>query len=823
MERALRKGELTKAHNEALAASRYYAQYDPKLAWKFRILDASASSFGGRSEEVLLVLHPQLPISLGDTDISIRKRTLEALAYARLHRYNDSQNAINEALASCNHSNSPLFGDVFKTEGLLAIEKGQYEQAYLFFLKSLSFAQEHKDGFLEAWALLDLSQASLLRNHFDEAIFWAHKAYESAKALDAQLVMEGASGNLGWAYYEVGDVERPQTLFLDAYRRAKELGSQIDEVRWLTASGYLYLTQQNSEVAKDSYRQALTISRQLNSKEDIFNALISLAFVTVQTGQLDQAKQYSDEALSMARADGNRTDELYALLAQAQVAAKTHNLPAAEQTFREIAADPKVDLSLRWEAQHELANLYEEQRRTANADKTFRASLTTFETARDQLQHEDSKLPFLNNSAELYNDYVRFLIEHKKPDEALRIADFSRGQTLAEGLGMLNKHSSFSPAPLNAQQIARRLHSTILFYWLGPKQSYLWVITPQRTSLLSLLPEAEINSLVQRYRKALAGPRDPLEIAGDDGIQLYNTLIAPAQKLIFSGSDRSSGPSSDRSSNRNPGSNPNRTSSPDSRVIVIPDGSLNNLNFETLIAPQPKPHYWIEDVTLSDASSLRMLSSPEHASKHTQLARLLLIGDPVAPNTEYMELPQAATEMHDIEQHFASSQEQIFTRAKATPAAYMESNTAQFSYIHFVAHGTASRVSPLDSAVVLSKSSADENSFKLYARDIITHPLHADLVTISTCYGAGARAYTGEGLVGLSWAFLRAGAHNVIGALWEVSDSSTPQLMDELYRGLQQGHSPQDALRAAKLSLLHSEGVYRKPFYWAPFQLYTGR
>jgi CHAT domain-containing protein len=100
--------------------------------------------------------------------------------------------------------------------------------------------------------------------------------------------------------------------------------------------------------------------------------------------------------------------------------------------------------------------------------------------------------------------------------------------------------------------------------------------------------------------------------------------------------------------------------------------------------------------------------------------------------------------------------------------------------------------------------------------------LHAELVTISTCYGAGTRSYAGEGLVGLSWAFLRAGAHNVIGALWEVSDTSTPHLMDELYGELQEGRSPEVALRAAKLSLLHSNSVFRKPFYWAPFQIYSG-
>lgn len=107
----------------------------------------------------------------------------------------------------------------------------------------------------------------------------------------------------------------------------------------------------------------------------------------------------------------------------------------------------------------------------------------------------------------------------------------------------------------------------------------------------------------------------------------------------------------------------------------------------------------------------------------------------------------------------------------------------------------------------------------------MAHPLQAQLVTISACNGAGTRAYAGEGLVGLSWAFLRAGAHNVIASLWEVSDaSSTPRIMDALYEGLTHGEDPAAALRNAKLSLLKSNAhtVFAKPFYWAPFQLYAG-
>ena len=61
----------------------------------------------------------------------------------------------------------------------------------------------------------------------------------------------------------------------------------------------------------------------------------------------------------------------------------------------------------------------------------------------------------------------------------------------------------------------------------------------------------------------------------------------------------------------------------------------------------------------------------------------------------------------------------------------------------------------------------------------------------------------------------------MIAGLWEVTDSSTEQLMDRFYSELEKGASPGAALRAAKLSLLHGDD-FHEPFYWAPFQLYTG-
>ena len=393
-----------------------------------------------------------------------------------------------------------------------------------------------------------------------------------------------------------------------------------------------------------------------------------------------------------------------------------------------------------------------------------------------------------------------------------------------------------APPALNAQDIARRAHGTLFFYWLGEKQSYLWAVTAQKTSLFTLPPGTEIDAAVERYRKALGDPGDVLASGNQDGRWLYQTLIAPARGVLdkcsaapaFVGVPRRHrtrvGCPFDKltAGSRDSQQDAGATSA---KVFIIPDRSLNNLNLETLLVPGPKPHFWIEDATITSASSLRVLAAsraitPGVAGKKSA-RNLLLVGDTVAPSKEYPELPKAAAQMESVAKHFPEGQRKIFSREHATPAAYLGSQPGQFSYIHFVTHGTASRLSPLDSAIILSKDGAGSDSFKLYARDVIQHPLHADLVTVSACYGAAGRSYSGEGLVGLSWAFVRAGAHHVIAALWEATDASTQQLMDRFYDELDQGASPDVALRAAKLSLLRG-GSFRNPFYWAPFQLYAG-
>src|SRR5262249_25311500 len=191
--------------------------------------------------------------------------------------------------------------------------------------------------------------------------------------------------------------------------------------------------------------------------------------------------------------------------------------------------------------------------------------------------------------------------------------------------------------------------------------------------------------------------------------------------------------------------------------------------------------------------------------------KLLAIGDPLEVTADYPRLKYAPKEIAAAAEHFASSEKKVVSGADATPSSYAASGPGQFDVIHFATHGFASLTSPLDSAIILSPQA--DNSFKLYARDILKIPLKAQLVTISACYGAGKRTYSGEGLVGLAWAFLRAGSHQVIAGLWNVEDQPTPELMRVFYTELINGKNPATALHDAKVKMLHSAGVFRLPYY----------
>lgn len=801
--RMFQSGYLALSQQEAESAARKFQASDPSWASRFTLLEADSMLRRGMYEDSLRVLSTYRSSAAGDAG-TVEKLAIEAVALTRQQHLQAADQRLTQAETICRSADFAACGNVVAARGIFEAKLGQFTQARQTFLQALSFARSHRDPWLEATTTLNLGFVAMQVNHYDEAVGWSNSAYREAIRYGYENSIQIAAGNLGWSYYELGDDDRALEQFLDAEKSAARLGNFRYELKWLSTAGYVYSDSGDWARAAQSYRQALVLARQINSNEDIVNALQDLAQVSVLNGNLDEA----DAAIAQLRRINN-DDAVHPsatlLLAMGMLASARRQPAQAEAYFHSAQSDSSSLMTTKLTAGFALAQLFESQNNMSAAERTYKAALSQYEAARAQLKSEESQLPFGTNAAEIYDYYIHFLVKLGRNEAALAVADQSRAQTLERRLEEPGAGKPLREASLNPQQIAQKTKSTLLFYWLGKQESYLWVMTPAKTQLFFLPPQHEITASVERYRKALLEVQDPLKSGNADGQSLYKMLVSPAAALLHSNTP----------------------------VIVLADGILSQLNFETLLVPGAAPgtppnaasdvrmHYLLGDLIVSSAPSLAMLGAAEPMGRANR--RILLIGNPDSPDQDFPSLPFFGLEMSRIEGYFSSSEISVLTGQQATPAAYLASDPRGYTYIHFVSHAVASLTSPLDSAIILSNPAGQEDSYKLYAREIIQRPIHAQLVTISACYGNGTRTYAGEGLVGLSWAFLNAGAQQVIGALWEVSDDSTPRLMDKLYQGLTTGDSPAVALRNAKLSLLHSQSRFSAPFYWAPFQIYSRR
>src|ERR1700721_25950 len=288
-------GNLKESQDEAHRGCERFRNSNPEWAWKFRILEAKSLLWRGMYGEVLTLLSsaPNRP-TLGDSRIEIL--ALEGAADSRLHRFDEAQEKLVEAARMCQRSLELTCGDVTQATGVLASQHGKIEDAKQSFEQSLQFARAQHDPLLEGTALINLGVAALQKQHFDEAIDWADAAYQGSLSSGAGNISQTALGNLGWAYYNLGDPEKSLTFSLEAEKRAGQVGNAIGQLYWLTNAGYVYAGLNDLVHAKQSYVKALGLATEIGGKQGIYNALRALALVSVESGELNDARKYAADA-----------------------------------------------------------------------------------------------------------------------------------------------------------------------------------------------------------------------------------------------------------------------------------------------------------------------------------------------------------------------------------------------------------------------------------------------------------------------------------------------------------------------------------------------
>jgi len=793
--RELKRGDLLAARTHAEGGRRLAGEKrDPLWERRFQILHAEVLAGQGRSAEALILLDPE-PRSSGPPDpVDVRALVTRAYVLCVSSRSADSfrraeADLEGAARLAASLRSAELAAEVTLRRGNCARNQGDALAAEMHFREAFAAAHREKYPFLEALAASSLGFLRVKTGRYDDGADWLNRALDLASASGANLILVRTLLNLGWCYYELGDYERALTVLSRAEPLAEVLGQIGDRQTILHNVGNVHFRLRDFASAADYYRRALVLARDIGEQKTMAELLSNLGIVAIEQQRYDEAEISIQAALRVNAEIKALPEREHSLEAEGEIWEGRGDYAKAESRYREVIRSPHTQRVVLWETRADLARLCVKTKRPAEAEREFRKAFAIMEQSRDEIREAESKISFFSSLRRFYDSYVDFLVEGGRVQEALTVADLSRARLLREKLGTANRLPAVTAERL--QESARALHAVILSYWLAPRRSFLWVVTPAKVSLHVLPEEAAIRKQAEAHQARILQSRDPLREGAPEAEWLYRNLVGPAEASIPKGS----------------------------RVVFIPDGPLHQINPETLVVPSPTPHYWVEDVTLAATPSLVLLATQaERLPRPTP--SILIIGDAVSTSEEFPPLPQAAKEVERIAELFPPPERTVYSGAQADPTVYKAADPGRFTYIHFAAHAKANREVPLDSAVILS---ARNDSYKLYAREIVGVPLKAELVTLSACRSAGSRSYAGEGLVGLAWSFLSAGAGNVVAGLWNVEDASTAEVMEELYRGLRQGRQPAEALRAAKLRLLRSETAYRKPFYWAPFMTYVAR
>lgn len=763
----------------------------PDLNWKFRVLTAEARNRKKLFTAALEPLEPEPPSNVL-AEIFWRRRIAQAMSLCQLRQYQQADEHFAQAAAL---QAEP--GALNYARGRCAMSQGHLKEAENF-LRLVTAQNSNPDPFLKAYALATLGSIVIRSLRYDEALDLNKECLTIVQSLHAPPLEEGVLGNLGALYVELSDFNNGRENSEAAEKIAAQLNLPHDRQKWLMNIGIARSIQGQSGMAEQSYNHALAIATELKDSDVIANCLHGLTMVKLGQHQLDEAEKYHLQVSKLGLAKDHLTDWR---LAEAAIAAAHGNYAKAISGLRELLQQQEAEDARQglfhfkqiWLIQSRLASAYAAQSNSAEAEKWFLRSIATMDAGIKSLKHPELRTALRDNTP-IYDGYVAFLIAQKQYAKALHVAQQGRARTL-----LLDEEEPNAKKPVaedakvwfaKIQHYLARDKSVLLSYFETQDECYLWTVTATQLRLFPLgIKGPDLDNLIDSYQQEI---KDHLSLADSPAAKrLYKILVQPASDLTPKGS----------------------------HVIVVADSKSYSINFETLISSQESDHYWIEDVEVENARSIDLLLASH--PRREPAKGLLLIGAPVQADPQFPELPHAPEEMASVRKHFPSAKITSFSGRDATPDSYLKNSPGMYKFIYMATHGTPNAIEPLKSAIILS--AGKDGNFKLLGQDIINSKvqLNAELVTISACEGAGKQLQSLEGLLGLEWAFMRAGAHQVIAAEWDQDDAVTPALMDDFYDQLTRGKSAIDALHHAKISILKAGGPHAAPYFWASLQLYT--
>ncbi|MEN3334465.1 MAG: hypothetical protein V7641_3830 [Blastocatellia bacterium] len=707
-----------------------------------------------------------------------------------------------------------------------------------------------------AWNAIALIYAELYLH--DLAVHYFNQALDQARIINDLPAQTLALTGLADLYHQQGAMEKASVRITQALGLSKKGDT---DPALLVLKGQISQEQGAVENAKDAFEEALAIYRNTSNVGGQVRVLCALSTLCLLVSQKQAALEYAEQAVELAEKQAKRAislaDHVNArelrwpawlsraraerVLGQKERALKSYL--RAINHFKGIwwavyITTEASAIALREESQatyREYIDLLMEQGQFKEAyelaDEAKARTLLIFTGARRKKPlSEDVKQAA--TLSELSQSIIRLRLQllaanlsreqQAKLQKELEENEYKVQEIRLQAEMEHYKERLVWSKPATAEQLQKQMardQMTLAEFSLGQNRSYLWLFTRGEVYFEMLPGRKEIEQAIRSYLGVLAATPNHLHLEGDlakaraQAESLFATLFGSLSQQI----------------------------KPGQRLIVVPDGLLHFLPFEALVH---NGHYLVEDHEISynpSASMLGLWQDSESRVVNRDKLEILAVGDPAlepeskapggktqakglsdlaqqmraAQGLHLAPLPRTRDEIQYIASLFPADQRKVLLGWECTEEALKREPLRRYRRLHIASHSLIDEKSPLRSALVLTPGGEEDGL--LEADEISRLDLDCDLVVVSACQTGRGQLLSGEGIIGLSRAFLYAGARSVVVSLWNVSDISTGQLMKNFYQNLTGGLSNAAALRQAKLQMLSSGKQTRHPHYWSSF------
>jgi len=681
------------------------------------------------------------------------------------------------------YGNRSMETKVLRRLAMAAFNLKQYEEANKLLEQALEIAMTIKNPEATGKSLLDMGNNLLKMNRPAEAIEYFGKALEQFRRRDRYLMQRWCYLHLGVSYMGLNRNMEAKKSFESAIEvavKASDPQPQWSAHSWL---GRIAERQGDNQNAFEHYAEAIKILESM------------------------RAKFTDPELKSLFMKDKFRVYER-----MIQLLYKMQRPSEAFHYLERARARVMLDML----AEKAFSSKNKEENELLTQERALRGRIEEISMGEERItlerpQESEEEI----EEAQKPEEEIEEAQEPEKPISELEHLQ-SQHRAILERIEKLNAElaSLVTVNPLKASEIQGLLDTdtAVLEYFVGEDNRFIFVVTREKVLIVPL--KVGSRSLFEKIRefrvRAVEGitlDRLLSKMYENPLLELYEILIQPIEREL----------------------------SGKKHLVVVPHGMLHYLPFQALLSKERK--YLIESFTISYLPSASVLKYARAKNRGNRVD-LFAAGN---PSTELSPLPAAEVEVKEVSTIFGKKL--VLTGRQATKSS-VRGQSPKYDMVLLSTHGEMIDSDPLKSNLRFAPLERDDG--KLTVSEIFDMEIKANLVTLSACETALVKGEAGDfprgdDLVGLSRAFIHAGAPSVLASLWKVSDDSTVKLMKSFYQNMK-GMSKAEALRQAQIDLMRSTvrftitraggGIIQPtqplseevlecshPFFWAPFIL----